>query len=92
MRNLTLDFSVRYGNNTVMNSDNKHIQDHSPRFDAPDQFEQIIAISHVEAVSVYGVLDKKIHLTYDEQTETSRVSYDAQPSLPDEEQLDLGAA
>jgi len=57
-----------------------------------DQFEQIIAISHVEAVSVYGVLDKKIHLTYDEQTETSRVSYESQQPLPDEDQLDLGAA
>ena len=57
-----------------------------------DQFEQIIAISHVEAVSVYGVLDRKIHVTYDEQTETSRVSYEAQSPIPDDDQLDLGAA
>src|SRR5256885_4565209 len=28
-----LDFRVRYGINTVMNSDNKHIQDHSPRLE-----------------------------------------------------------
>src|SRR5438067_9251869 len=32
-RNLMLDFTVRYSNNTAMNGDNKHIQGHSPGLD-----------------------------------------------------------
>ena len=55
-----------------------------------DRFEQVIVISHVE-LGNYG-LDRAVRVNYDEESGASRVEQEAPSRLPDQEELEMGAA
>jgi exonuclease SbcC len=57
-----------------------------------DRFDQIIVITHIESPSLRDGLDRAITVTYNEKSGASSVEQEAPTRLPDEEELEMGAA